>query len=430
VKVDRVQGVVRFSKRLIPFVSNRLSLGLDIPLRLTIAAGMILLGYQTPANAQLTILHNFGDGTVANDGAHPMAGLVQSPSGDFFGATVNQATAPLTSAGTIFKMSRSGVLQIIHHFELTSGLSPEQPLLYHNGSLIGVTPRGPSLTAELGTVFKLSQSAATGRWKISFWHKFTGAAPDYYSTPAGNVILGSDGYFYGTTEHGGGSESLFDGAVYKLAPKTHAFTDVYGFSTTGNFQPHAALVQGTDGNFYGSTYNTPGNPIPTQWGAFFKLTPGGQITFYPQSLQLAVEAPLMQAADGSFYGMSGEGLFGRSSTPSVFSMTPSGVVTILHTFGQGGDGAWPSGTVVQGPNGNLYGTTSLGGTAGKGIIFEISTDGKSYTILHNFGDGTVPNDGVSPSGSLIVGRDKNLYGTTESGGSANFGTVFKFSLTR
>jgi uncharacterized repeat protein (TIGR03803 family) len=189
------------------------------------------------------------------------------------------------------------------------------------------------------------------------------------------------------------------------------------------------LVQGTDGNFYGSTYYTQGNSTPTQRGAFFKLTPGGQITFYPQSLQLAVEGPLIQASDGNFYGMSGEGLYGISSTPSVFSMTPSGVVTILHTFGQGTDGTFPWGTVVQGPNGNLYGTTSAGGTAGKGIIFEISTDGTSYTILHNFGDGSVANDGQHPSGTLIVGHDKNLYGTTELGGSAGLGIVFKFSLT-
>jgi uncharacterized repeat protein (TIGR03803 family) len=400
------------------------------PSRLTIAAGMILFGYQSPVNAQLTILHNFGDGTVANDGAHPRAGLVESPHGDFFGSTLNQATAPSTFAGTIFKMSRSGELQIIQSFDPASGLYTTQPLLYHDRSLIGVTPSGPSLTAPSGTVFSLRQSATTGQWKLSFWHNFTGGAPDYDGLPAGDVILGSDGHFYGTTEAGGGSPPLaFDGAVYKLAPKTHAFTNVYGFSISGNFQPHAALVQGTDGNFYGSTYDMPGNSSPTQFGAFFKLTPAGQITFYPQTLKLAVEGPLIQASDGNFYGMSGEGLFGMSSTPSVFSMTPSGVVTILHTFGQGSDGTFPWGTVVQAPNGNLYGTTSSGGTAGHGVLFEISTNGTSYTILHNFGDGSVANDGNFPTGTLIVGHDKNLYGTTEGGGSAGLGTVFKFSLT-
>jgi uncharacterized repeat protein (TIGR03803 family) len=83
--------------------------------------------------------------------------------------------------------------------------------------------------------------------------------------------------------------------------------------------------------------------------------------------------------------------------------------------------------VVQGPNGNLYGVALAGGTTNGGVLFEISTDGSSYTILHKFGDGSVPNDGIAPSGPLLVGSDKNLYGETSSGGTANQGIIFKFS---
>jgi uncharacterized repeat protein (TIGR03803 family) len=107
-------------------------------------------------------------------------------------------------------------------------------------------------------------------------------------------------------------------------------------------------------------------------------------------------------------------------------MTPNYVVTVLHSFGQGSDGKDPRG-IVEGPNGNLYGATFLGGTGGQGTIFEVSTDGSSYTVLHNFADGTVPNDGEQPEGTLIVGADNNLYGTTLGGGSAGKGTVFKIS---
>jgi uncharacterized repeat protein (TIGR03803 family) len=103
-----------------------------------------------------------------------------------------------------------------------------------------------------------------------------------------------------------------------------------------------------------------------------------------------------------------------------------GSPSILHLFGQGSDGTFPVGTVVQGPNGDLYGVTSRGGTAGSGILFEVSTLGV-YTILHNFGDGSIPNDGSGPQGTLIVGKDKNLYGTTAGGGKAGLGTVFKFT---
>jgi uncharacterized repeat protein (TIGR03803 family) len=72
-------------------------------------------------------------------------------------------------------------------------------------------------------------------------------------------------------------------------------------------------------------------------------------------------------------------------------MTPDHVITTIHTF-QGSDGRLPNG-LVQGPNGNLYGTTQLGGTAGNGVVFEISTDGSLFTVLHNFGDGTITHDG-------------------------------------
>jgi uncharacterized repeat protein (TIGR03803 family) len=87
-----------------------------------------------------------------------------------------------------------------------------------------------------------------------------------------------------------------------------------------------------------------------------------------------------------------------------------------------------------GPNGNLYGETFFGGTGGDGIIYEITPDGSTYTILHNFNDGTIPNDGSAPSGGLTLGADNNLYGTTGQGGaygvgpgSFGYGTLFKLS---
>lgn len=119
-------------------------------------------------------------------------------------------------------------------------------------------------------------------------------------------------------------------------------------------------------------------------------------------------------------------------------MTPEHVVTVLHSFGNGKDGYGPFGGLVQGPDAALYGTTASGGTTrtnavrgdanpdGYGIVFRITTDG-TYKVLHNFGDGSVPNDGEIPYGSLTVGSDGNLYGTTTQGGTAGRGTVFKIS---
>jgi uncharacterized repeat protein (TIGR03803 family) len=383
----------------------------------TVAAGIILLTCQNSVHAQLTILHSFGDGTVANDGAHPEAGLIQAPSGNFFGVTNSQATAPSTIAGTVFQMTRKGKLTVIQTFG--SGTAPFDPLLYYKGRLIGVTAISGT---NNGTLFALKR-LATGGWKLSDWYQFGGTNELIY--PVGNVILGSDGFFYGTTGLGGPN---FGGTVYKLDPTTHQATVLFGFATAyGAWNPANELVQGNDSNFYGATQQVAGFQYGIE-GAIFQLTPSGQAT--PELFeQLLATGPFIQASNGTFYGIGGT--FSNDyiqSSGFVFSFTTTGALGILHTFGQGSDGAYPAGTVVQGPNGDLYGITSQGGTAGHGILFEISTGGTSYTILHNFGDGSVANDGLNPFGTLTVGQDGNLYGTTLNGGLAGLGTVFEFSL--
>jgi uncharacterized repeat protein (TIGR03803 family) len=170
------------------------------------------------------------------------------------------------------------------------------------------------------------------------------------------------------------------------------------------------LLLATDGNFYGGTYE----------GQIFKMTPDGTVSaFYTfSSTADSLNGPLIKGSDGNFYGTAGG---------VVFQLTPDATLTILHTFGQGTDGKGSIGAVAQGPNGNLYGLCNLGGTAGDGTIYEVSTDGSSYTVLHNFGDGSVPNDGQNPEGSLLLGADNNFYGVTDFGGSAGKGTIFKVS---
>jgi len=233
---------------------------------------------------------------------------------------------------------------------------------------------------------------------------------------AGNVILGSDGNFYGTGGVGA------DG-VCKINPTTHQVTQV--FNPAGpNYLVAPGLVEGNDGNFYGSTFRLQG--LQYLWGAIFQLTPSGQATF-TQFQVLQATGPMIQASNGTFYGIGATfNDVGTASPGIVFSYTPNGSTGIIHSFGQGSDGTYPVGTVVEGPNGNLYNVASAGGTAGYGIIFEVSTLG-NYTIVHSFGDGSVPNDGLSPSGTLIVGKDNNIYGTTEGCGKAGLGTIFKFT---
>jgi uncharacterized repeat protein (TIGR03803 family) len=403
VKTTSVRGggfLLPFSKlRILPGAPQ----GPSIPLLLTIAIGVFFFGYQNSVNAQITILHSFGDGSVTDDGVNPEAGLIQAPNGDFFGVTYSQAKQPKIPAGTVFRMTAAGEVSVIYRFGLKSNLWSNQPLLYYHGNLIGVTTSG--------SLFELRKVASTGKWRLLFWQKNLGTN--------GNAILGSDGNFYGVGAVGSGI-----GGVYEINPTTHQIAAVFSFPTTANYWLGPGLVEGNDGNFYGSTNRLPG--LQYQWGAIFQLTPSGQVTF-TQFGGLEATGPMIQASNGTFYGIGATfNDIGTESPGFVFSYTPNSYVSVIHTFGQGSDGNYPLGTVVQGPNSNLYGITPLGGTAGHGIIFEVSTLG-NYTIVHNFGDGSVPNDGLSPTGTLVVGKDNNLYGTTTGGGTAGLGTIFKFT---
>jgi hypothetical protein len=346
-----------------PFSKFRISPSLlqrqGIPLLLTVAIGMFLFGIENRAHAQLTIVHSFGDGSVAGDGANPEAGLIQAPHGDFFGVTNSQAKNPKISAGTIFRMTPAGEVSVIYRFGPRSNLWSNQPLLYYHGRLIGVTAPG-SATGD-ATLFGLRKVASTGNWRLSFWNKSLAVG--------GNVILGSDGNFYGTGGVG------VDG-VFKINPTTHQVTTVFNTAGYSNYFTAPGLVEGTDGNFYGSTFYLRG--LQYLWGAIFQLTPSGQATF-TQFEVLNGTGPMIQASNGTFYGIGATfDDIGTESPGIVFSYTPNGSPGIIHLFGQGSDGTYPVGTVVQGPNGNLYGVTRLGGTAGYGIIFEVSTLG-NYT---------------------------------------------------
>jgi uncharacterized repeat protein (TIGR03803 family) len=304
----------------------------------------------------------------------------------------------------------------VHAFTPSSNLFADNALIYYNGVLFGTSPSGAARKA--GVVFRTKLSG-----KTVILHQFDAInTPKDGWSPEGSLILGSDGYFYGTTESGGSSDH---GTIFKLNPMTpYQFTSLYSFGNEGS-TPKAALLQAKDGNYYGTTFRgAAGNG-----GTIFQMTPAGKVTILYQFPNVLTNegpaAPLIQASDGNFYGTTEAG--GKYSLGSVFKMTANFKVTTLHSFGNGTDGFIANGALVQGPNRNLYGMTARGGTAKVGTIYEISTDGSSYTILHNFADGSVTNDGYEPSGALTVGSDNNLYGTTTMGGSANLGTIFKIS---
>ena len=139
---------------------------------------------------------------------------------------------------------------------------------------------------------------------------------------------------------------------------------------------------------------------------------------------------LVQGSDGNFYGTAADGGVNTDSHGTVFQITPAGVVTNLHNFA-GPDGLFPAAGLVQGTDGNFYGTTGQGGTTfidsnspGDGTVFRITSAG-ALTTLHSFTG--YPGDGQSPEGTLVQGSDGNFYGTTKGGGSRDGGTVFQMT---
>ncbi len=189
---------------------------------------------------------------------------------------------------------------------------------------------------------------------------------------------------------------------------------------TGPFNPHAGVIEGTDGCFYGTTVNG-GSGL---YGTAFRLLASGSFSVL-HSFTNGVDganplAGLIQASDGNFYGASLQGV--AASLGTLFRMTPAGALTPLHGFGGGEDGANPLAALVQGSDGNLYGTASTGGSNGVGTVFSLSTNGL-FTPLWSFNS----TNGSYPAAPLVQGSDGKLYGTTSVGGTHDVGTVFSLN---
>jgi uncharacterized repeat protein (TIGR03803 family) len=249
-------------------------------------------------------------------------------------------------------------------------------------------------------------------------YSFTGGNDG--ASPQAGLVQGSDGYFYSTTTYGG---ARAHGTVFKISA-AGALTNLYSFTGGADGgEPLAALVEASDGYFYGmTTYGGSGD-----YGTVFKISADGTLTsFYTFTNGTDGGEPrgaLVRGSDGYFYGTTSYG--GAFGQGVVFNIRTNGALTSLYAFTNGLDGAYPSAALVQGSDGYFYSTTTYGGAYGQGTVFKISAAG-ALTSLHSFTGGS---GGSNPYAGLVQGSDGYFYGTTYGGGSANDGTVFKISAT-
>jgi len=288
-----------------------------------------------------------------------------------------------------------------------------------DGNLYSGTSAGGS-TLDAGATYSMTPTGTLGTL-----FAFGGGDGSYV---LGGLTLGSDGNFYGTT-YGGGFTTLPYGTVFKLT-LSGGFTNLYTFTAgTDGALPTAPPIQGTDGNLYGTTCpkcnNQPG------YGTIYKITPSGIFSPLFQCDGIVCfdfPSPLVQGTDGNFYGTSDGG--GTNGQGVIFRITPAGRFTVLYNF-DSTHGRIPYGPLVQASDGNFYGTALAGGSHNSGVVFKM-TPGGGLTVVHNM-NGTT--DGYSPFAGLVQATDGNLYGANSQGGVVSAdcpggcGTLFRIAPT-
>ena len=250
------------------------------------------------------------------------------------------------------------------------------------------------------------------------------------ANPAG-LVAGPNGTFYGVTQNGGASG---DGTVFRVEPYGTGMTALYAFGSGDG--PASSVTPSADGSLLFGTFQYGGDNIN---GALWKLSADGTgyqriYAFSATDLStganpdgVAPTGSLLEGPDGALYGEAQFG--GPNAGGTVFKVDLDGTnFMVLHAFGADAtDGAYPIGGLTAGPDGTLYGVCGLGGTAGTGTVFQVKTDGTSYLSLHEFAadDAQQANTGgAAPSAALTFGTDKLLYGVTAVGGSGGSGVVF------
>jgi uncharacterized repeat protein (TIGR03803 family) len=368
-----------------------------------------------PASApgtRLATLYSFSSGT----GGSTPNGLALGTNGVIYGTT------QFGGSGTIFNVNTNGtVIAPLVSLSGTNGSLPRAaPVQGADGYLYGTTQFGGSNSE--GCIFRFAYDGT-----VSSFYSFTGTVDTGYpdgAEPYAPLVQGSDGNLYGATTVEGANGF---GTLFKINPNG-ALTTLYSFTNgSDGAGPITGLIQATDGNYYGVTSGGAAGK-----GNVFRMNPNGTfVNLYTFSGGQDGSQPnaLVQGADGNFYGTATHNTIGPFQFyGTIFRMTPSGQLGTLYTLNTS-DGHYPSAGLVQASDGNFYGTTHDGGAFGNGLgngtIFRIAPNG-TFSTLASF-DGF--NAGLHPAAALVQGPDGALYGTTTTGGWNGHGTVFRLSYT-
>ncbi len=364
----------------------------------------------------LLYLFNPANGTDPTYNANNQ--LVQGANGSFYGTTSSASTTPYL--GDVFSLTSTGIHSHLFTIPNSYSATVTAPLiLATNGNFYGTFSGAIFTMTPSGTVTILHQAGDGSVANDS----------GYYN----GLIQAADGNFYGTSVYGGTHGS---GTFFKMTP-AGAFTILHSFGdgsvANDGLYPYSRVVQGTDGNFYGTTQN--GGDLTLAYnglGTAYKVTPTGVVTILHQFGGVVYNdgsnpySALLLGNDGNFYGTTrygGNFTFHDGGSGTLFRMTPAGVITILHSFGESGDGYYPNTNLIQATDGHIYGTVANGGLHFGGIFFQLTLAG-AYTPIYDFG---VSGDVYYPTG-VIQATDGNFYGTAGSGGPTYGGGFWKISL--
>jgi len=382
------------------------------------------------AQASLTTLVSL-DGV---NGSWPYMALTQGADGNFYGTTYEGGFSAncifAGGCGTVFKMTAAGKLTTIYNFcslaNCTDGDNPVGSLVQgSDGSFYGTTSGGG--THSGGTVFQVTPAG-----KLITLYSFCASANcSDGEGPTAGLVQSRNGNFYGTTQLGGNNGG---GTVFEITSTGNLIT-LYRFcaqpACTDGAEPMSGLVQATNGNFYGETLFG-----GTGFGVIFEITPLGGLTTLFSFNGTDGSAPLgglIQAVDGGFYGVTTNGgtsgsLECTGGCGTVFKITAGGKLTTLYNFCSSVncvDGARPYGPLVEGTDGNFYGTTS-DFDVNNGTVFEITPRG-TLTTLYSFCTLLNCEDGATPTVGLVQATNGTFYGTTSQSGSGGAGTIFSLS---